>query len=361
MTRRHDGDDIEAYTRSIPDGGRALAAGFVVIHTHARLRPRVQGDRARRFAELGYDADLPQPATGATPPARTPDDAAAAGRSQAGGVPDDRLVGDVARRPPPTCARCPPPTARSRRSATARAAASPCWPPATSTWTRRSTATGPSSPAPTPEGFPLHGDSNLKDPAAAEPARPAARPVRQRGQVPPSPEARSNELEQHPQGQRQAATSSTATTAPATRSSPPTARPTDVEAAIDGWERIEVVLRAPISPPDPPDPCRSPEETSMCTYRHRQHRGRPAAPRARERQLVPTHRRHRLFRPPRPCAGRAHAQHRLRRTGPGCRAQRVAVELTAASAPRADGRHRQTALDSAPAENDRLTCAEPTR
>ena len=86
----HDGDLIEAYY------ARPLAAGpfgsVVVIHHMPGYDPQTK-EIARTFAVNGYNAICPNLYTREAPGA-SPDDAAAAARAQ-GGVPDDRLVGDV--------------------------------------------------------------------------------------------------------------------------------------------------------------------------------------------------------------------------------------------------------------------------
>jgi carboxymethylenebutenolidase len=64
----------------------------VVIH-HMPGYDRGTKEIARRFAELGYDAIVPNLYYREAPGA-SPDDAAATARAQ-GGVPDERLVGDV--------------------------------------------------------------------------------------------------------------------------------------------------------------------------------------------------------------------------------------------------------------------------
>ena len=85
------GDEIEAYLAR-PDGdGRR--GGVVVIH-HMPGYDRATKEMVRRFAELGYDAICPNLFCREAPGA-APDDAAAAARAR-GGVPDERLVGDVA-------------------------------------------------------------------------------------------------------------------------------------------------------------------------------------------------------------------------------------------------------------------------
>lgn len=84
-------DQIEAYlSRPAGDGPRG---GVVVIH-HMPGYDRATKEIVRRFAELGYDAICPNLHYREAPGA-APDDAAAAVRAR-GGVPDDRLVGDVA-------------------------------------------------------------------------------------------------------------------------------------------------------------------------------------------------------------------------------------------------------------------------
>ena len=86
----HD-DAIEAYlARPLDSGSRG---GVVVIH-HLPGYDRATKEITRRFAEMGYDAICPNLYSREAPGA-SPDDAAAVARSQ-GGVPDDRLVGDVA-------------------------------------------------------------------------------------------------------------------------------------------------------------------------------------------------------------------------------------------------------------------------
>jgi carboxymethylenebutenolidase len=86
-----DGDQIEAY-EARPDGD-GPRGGVVVIH-HMPGYDRGSKEIARRFAELGYDAICPNLYWREAPGA-SPDDAAATARAN-GGVPDERLVGDVA-------------------------------------------------------------------------------------------------------------------------------------------------------------------------------------------------------------------------------------------------------------------------
>jgi carboxymethylenebutenolidase len=86
----HAGDEVEAYTaRPAGDGPRG---GVVVIH-HMPGYDRGTKEIVRRFAELGYDAICPNLYWREAPGA-APDDAAATARA-GGGVPDERLVGDV--------------------------------------------------------------------------------------------------------------------------------------------------------------------------------------------------------------------------------------------------------------------------
>jgi carboxymethylenebutenolidase len=87
----HGGDPIEAYLAR-PEG-EASRGGVVVIH-HMPGYDRATKEMVRRFAELGYDAICPNLYSREAPGA-DPADAAAAVRAQ-GGVPDERLIGDVA-------------------------------------------------------------------------------------------------------------------------------------------------------------------------------------------------------------------------------------------------------------------------
>ncbi|WP_328914111.1 MULTISPECIES: dienelactone hydrolase family protein [unclassified Streptomyces] len=87
----HGGDAIEAYLARPEDNTRR--GGVVVIH-HMPGYDRATKEIVRRFAELGYDAICPNLYSREAPGAE-PDDAAAVARAQ-GGVPDERLVGDVA-------------------------------------------------------------------------------------------------------------------------------------------------------------------------------------------------------------------------------------------------------------------------
>lgn len=87
----HGADQVEAYlARPAGDGPRS---GVVVIH-HMPGFDRATKEIVRRFAELGYDAICPNLHYREAPGA-APDDAAAATRAK-GGVPDERLIGDVA-------------------------------------------------------------------------------------------------------------------------------------------------------------------------------------------------------------------------------------------------------------------------
>ncbi|SDJ23430.1 carboxymethylenebutenolidase [Frankineae bacterium MT45] len=87
----HQGDQIEAYVAR-PDGP-SPRGGVVVIH-HMPGYDRASKEIVRRFAELGYDAICPNLYWREAPNA-APDDAAATARAL-GGVPDERLIGDVA-------------------------------------------------------------------------------------------------------------------------------------------------------------------------------------------------------------------------------------------------------------------------
>jgi carboxymethylenebutenolidase len=87
----HGGDEIEAYLAR-PDEP-PTRGGVVVIH-HMPGYDRASKEMVRRFAELGYDAICPNLHWREAPGA-APDDASAAARAK-GGVPDDRLLGDVA-------------------------------------------------------------------------------------------------------------------------------------------------------------------------------------------------------------------------------------------------------------------------
>jgi carboxymethylenebutenolidase len=86
----HGNDDIEAYISSSAHGD--ARGGVVVIH-HMPGYDRATKEIVRRFAELGYDAICPNLYHREAPGA-APDDAAATARAQ-GGVPDERLIGDV--------------------------------------------------------------------------------------------------------------------------------------------------------------------------------------------------------------------------------------------------------------------------
>jgi carboxymethylenebutenolidase len=85
------GDTIEAYVARPAAAG--AYGGVVVIH-HMPGYDAASKEITRRFAVMGYNAICPNLHWREAPGA-APDDAAAAARA-AGGVPDDRLVGDVA-------------------------------------------------------------------------------------------------------------------------------------------------------------------------------------------------------------------------------------------------------------------------
>jgi carboxymethylenebutenolidase len=86
----HAGDEIEVY--EVRPAGEDRRGGVVVIH-HMPGFDRWSHEVARRFAVMGYDVAMPNLYWREAPGA-SPDDAAATARAQ-GGVPDDRLVGDV--------------------------------------------------------------------------------------------------------------------------------------------------------------------------------------------------------------------------------------------------------------------------
>jgi len=87
----HDGDAIEAYSaRPLTPGP---VGGVVVIH-HMPGYDDATKEIARNFAFHGYNAIMPN-LHHRDAPGASPDDAAATARAK-GGVPDDRLVGDVA-------------------------------------------------------------------------------------------------------------------------------------------------------------------------------------------------------------------------------------------------------------------------
>jgi carboxymethylenebutenolidase len=87
----HNGDEIEAYLAS--PAGENSRGGVVVIH-HMPGYDRSTKEIVRRFAELGYDAIMPNLYWREGGPGVSPDDAAAKARAE-GGVPDARLIGDV--------------------------------------------------------------------------------------------------------------------------------------------------------------------------------------------------------------------------------------------------------------------------
>ena len=91
MITGHGGDAIEAYSaRPLRPGP---VGGVVVIH-HMPGYDAGTKEITRNFATRGYNAVMPNLYWREAPGA-SPDDAAAAARAK-GGVPDDRLVGDVA-------------------------------------------------------------------------------------------------------------------------------------------------------------------------------------------------------------------------------------------------------------------------
>jgi carboxymethylenebutenolidase len=91
MITGHNGDEIEAYSARALD--EAPRGGVVVIH-HMPGYDDPTKEIARNFAYHGYNAIVPNLYWREAPGA-SPDDAAATARAN-GGVPDERLVGDVA-------------------------------------------------------------------------------------------------------------------------------------------------------------------------------------------------------------------------------------------------------------------------
>jgi len=87
----HEGHQIEAY--SARPLGPGPSGGVVVIH-HMPGYDEPSKEIVRTFATHGYNAVMPN-LYHRDAPGASPDDAAAAGRAK-GGVPDDRLIGDVA-------------------------------------------------------------------------------------------------------------------------------------------------------------------------------------------------------------------------------------------------------------------------
>jgi carboxymethylenebutenolidase len=87
----YNGDDIEAYLVE-PTQAAAPRGGVVVIH-HLPGYDRATKEIARRIGELGFNVVMPNLYWREAPGA-APDDAAATARAQ-GGVPDERLIGDV--------------------------------------------------------------------------------------------------------------------------------------------------------------------------------------------------------------------------------------------------------------------------
>jgi carboxymethylenebutenolidase len=88
----HGGDEIEAYAARPADPGKQIG-GVVLIH-HMPGYDRESKEHVRRIAAEGYNVVMPNLYWREAPGASS-DDAAAAARAQ-GGVPDERLVGDVA-------------------------------------------------------------------------------------------------------------------------------------------------------------------------------------------------------------------------------------------------------------------------
>src|SRR6202035_3428306 len=91
MITGNNGDEIEAYSARALD--EAPRGGVVVIHHMPGFGAQTK-EIARTFAYHGYNAVVPNLYWREAPGA-SPDDAAATARAN-GGVPDERLVGDVA-------------------------------------------------------------------------------------------------------------------------------------------------------------------------------------------------------------------------------------------------------------------------
>jgi carboxymethylenebutenolidase len=91
MITGNNGEEIEAYSARALD--EAPRGGVVVIHHMPGYDDQTK-EIARNFAAHGYNAVVPNLYWREAPGA-SPDDAAATARAN-GGVPDDRLVGDVA-------------------------------------------------------------------------------------------------------------------------------------------------------------------------------------------------------------------------------------------------------------------------
>src|ERR1700753_3167713 len=92
MLEGHGGDQIEAYVAVPVVAPGTPVPGVVVIH-HMPGFDAATKELTRRFAPNGYAAVMPNLHYREAPGA-APDDAAAANRA-AGGVPDERLTGDV--------------------------------------------------------------------------------------------------------------------------------------------------------------------------------------------------------------------------------------------------------------------------
>ena len=89
--RGHGGDEIEAYLARPMNSG---PFGSVVVIHHMPGYDESTKEIARTFAVHGYNALMPN-LYHRDAPGASPDDAAAAARAK-GGVPDERLIGDVA-------------------------------------------------------------------------------------------------------------------------------------------------------------------------------------------------------------------------------------------------------------------------
>src|SRR5215475_5454820 len=87
----HGGDEVEAYL-AVPVDGASARGSVVVIH-HMPGYDTSTKEIVRKFAAYGYATLMPN-LYHRDAPGASPDDAAATARAK-GGVPDERLVGDV--------------------------------------------------------------------------------------------------------------------------------------------------------------------------------------------------------------------------------------------------------------------------
>ena len=201
----HQGDEIEAYLAR--PSARARAAAWWCIH-HMPGYDRATKEITRRFAEHGYDAICPN-LHWRDAPGAGPDDAAAAARAARRRA--RRAAGRRRRRGrAATCAALPTLQRQGRRDRLLLGrAAGRSWPPARLDLDAAVDCYGAFVVGTPPEGFPLQVGQPRRP--AAEPALPAARPVRRRGPATRRP-SRSPSWTRSLTRARQGATSSTATT-----------------------------------------------------------------------------------------------------------------------------------------------------